>query len=108
MFGLVCVHQKRDNISPSFFVNSLQGSTHTLTNLINYPLCFLTAFCPEVTSQLFSWERGGASDVKTQTLTTQLLFLLNLSFIFVGCHLHMPRWIGVWSQLPPKIGISND
>ena len=35
-----------------------------LTNFVNYPLCFLTAFCSDVTSQLFSWERGGASDIK--------------------------------------------
>ena len=35
-----------------------------LTNLITHPLCFLTAFCSDVTSQLFSWERGGALDVK--------------------------------------------
>ena len=64
MFGLLCVHQKREDISPSFFVSSVQGSTPPLTNLITHPLCFLTASCSDVTSQLFSWERGGASDVK--------------------------------------------
>ena len=64
------MHQEGDNIFPSFFVHSLQGSTPPLTNLITPPLCVLTEFCSDVTSQLLSWERGGASDVKKQTLTT--------------------------------------
>ena len=43
---------------------SLQGSTPTLTNFINHPLYFLTAFRSDVMSQLNSRERGGASDWK--------------------------------------------
>ena len=70
MFGLLYVHQKRDNFSPSFFVNSLQGSTPSLANLITHPLCFLTAFCSDIKSQLFSWEREELRMQKTQTRTT--------------------------------------
>ena len=42
-----------------------------LTNFVNYPLCFLTAFCSDVISRLFSKERGGASDSKNPDLYTE-------------------------------------
>ena len=48
----------------SIIITSLQGSTLPLTNFITHPLCFLTAFCCDATSQLFSWKGGGALDVK--------------------------------------------
>ena len=44
MFGLLCVHQKRDNISPSFFVNSMQGSSPLsliLLPILSVPYCIL-------------------------------------------------------------------
>ena len=41
---------------------------HPLNNFVSYPLCFLTAFCSDVTSQLFCRERGGASDSKNPDL----------------------------------------
>ena len=50
-----------------FFFRSFTSRQHTpapLSNLITHPLCSLTAFYSDVTSQLFSWEMGGASDVK--------------------------------------------
>ena len=62
MFGLLYVHQKREDFSHSLYLSSLQGSTPSITNFIIYPLCFVTAFCSDVTSQLFSMEKGGASD----------------------------------------------
>ena len=40
----------------------------SLTNFIIYPLCFLTAFVVTSWPQLFSRERGGASDKKSPDL----------------------------------------
>ena len=64
MFGLLYVHQKRKDFFPFAFLNFAAGSAlpPPLTNLITYPLCFLTANSSDVTSQLNSSERGGASD----------------------------------------------
>ena len=42
-----------------FFFRSFTARQHPpITKLITHPLCFLTAFCSDFTSQLFSWERG--------------------------------------------------
>ena len=62
MFELLYVHKKREDISPSLSITSLQDSTLPLTNFFTYPLCFLTAYSSDVKSQLFSRESGGASD----------------------------------------------
>ena len=46
-----------------------------LTNFAIFHLCFLTAFIVTSRPQLFSRERGGALDQKTQTYTTVRFFL---------------------------------
>ena len=61
-YVLLYVHQKRENFSPSLFFTLFQGSNPPLTNFFTYPHCFVTAFTSDVTSQLNSRERGGASD----------------------------------------------
>ena len=61
MFGLLYVHQKRGEFSPSLYLTAL-------TNFVTYTLCFLTAFPSDVMSQLFGRERGGASDSKNPDL----------------------------------------
>ena len=43
-------------------------SFHTFTDLVIYTLCFLPAYSSDVTSQLFSRERVGASDWKNPDL----------------------------------------
>ena len=55
---------KKGRHFPSFFRFFGTRWHPPLTNLITHPLCFLAAFCSDVTSQLFSWKGGGASDVK--------------------------------------------
>ena len=66
-----------------------------LTNLITHPLCFFTAFCSDVTSQLFSWERGGAQDVKKiQTLTIIIL----IKVIQIRTHLVNTSFSSRWIQ----------
>ena len=39
-----------------------------ISNFVTYPLCFLAAYSSDVTSQLFSREREGASDSKNPDL----------------------------------------
>ena len=56
---LLYVQQKMEDFSLSLYLPSQH------TNFIIYPLCFLTVFCCDITSQLFSRERGGESDKKT-------------------------------------------
>ena len=43
---------------------------------MSHPLCFLTAFSSDATSQLFSWERGGASDVKNPDPYYSTIYIL--------------------------------
>ena len=41
MFGLLYVHQEREDFSSSLYLTSLQGSNCPLTNFVNYPVSLL-------------------------------------------------------------------
>ena len=73
---VLTIYNEREMIfSLSLYLPSQQGST-PLTNFVIYPLCFLTAFIMTSRPQLFSRERGGASDKIKQTYTTQAKMVL--------------------------------
>ena len=76
MLVLLYVHQKRENFSPSLFFTLLQGS------FVTYPHCFGTAFTSNVTSQLNSREREGASDSKNPDPYYCLIW--SYGFYFLG------------------------
>ena len=83
MFGLLYVHQK-SGLFPFTFRNFTARLHPPLTNFITYPLCFLTAYSFDVASQLFSRERGGASDSKNPDLYYSYFYL---SFVSIFCML---------------------
>ena len=68
---LLYVHRKTDDFSLSLTFLHSKVAPPPLTNFVIYPLCFLTAFIVTSRLQLFSRERGGASDQKTHTYTTE-------------------------------------
>ena len=64
-------YTRKGKIFPSPFAYLHRKVAPLLTIFVIYPLCSLSAFCSDVTSQLFSREGGGASDPKKQTYTTR-------------------------------------
>ena len=77
MTVILYVHQKREDFPLSLYLSSQQGNTPLSLILLSI-LCFLTAFCCDVTSQLLSSKKGGASDKNTQTYT------INRHVLFFG------------------------
>ena len=89
------VHQKKEAVCALL----LQGNTPPFTNFLTYPLCFNAfTFC-EVTSQLFSLKWGGASDPKSQTLTTDMLLFNQCMHIKQSAYVCM-SFSNVLSHIP--------
>ena len=73
MFGLLYVHQKREDISPSFFLTSLQGSTPL--SPISLPILSVSLLHSALTSRP-SYLAGKGEELriqKTKTYTTLTL-----------------------------------
>ena len=86
--------------------------TPPLTNFVIYPLCFTAYTYCDVTSQLFSLKGGGASNPKTQTLTTWSVsssydfngFLLNFSGPGISTIWPIARLYSTWRSSNPWFG----
>ena len=96
MFGLLYIHQKREDFSPSLFVASLQGSTPLLLILLTILSIFLLYSALTSRPSYLAWKGEEHLIQKTQTYNTPSVLSHQLD------PLPIPGSLQFESQLPMK------